>query len=167
MTGRALRVHATNESGWSDLDLDHWAQVVTDTLVGEGVRSGGLDLLFVDAGDMAELNQQHMDQAGPTDVLSFPMDDPAAIDLTPDRFEAPDPVPIHLGDIVVCPQVADEQAPGHCGDLQAELTLLVVHGVLHVLGHDHADPDEAARMIEREHVHMARCGFAHPGPIVP
>ena len=51
-----------------------------------------------------------------------------------------------LGDVVVCPAVAAEQAPTHAGTLDDELALLVVHGVLHVLGHDHAEPDETLTM---------------------
>jgi len=167
MTEHAVLVEVTNQSSWPDLDVDHWAQVVTDTLVGEGVRFGRLDLLFVGTDEMATLNLEHMGKDGPTDVLSFPLDGGFdAIDLNGGTSDVLSPVPTHLGDVVVCPQVAGEQAPDHCGELMAELTLLVVHGVLHVLGHDHAEPDESARMVEREQVHMARCGFAHPGPVV-
>ena len=59
-------------------------------------------------------------------------------------------VPVLLGDVVVCPAVAAEQAAAHAGTVDDELALLVVHGVLHVLGHDHAEADETARMRERE-----------------
>ncbi len=165
MTQVEIQVEASNESAWNDLDLDHWAQIVSDTLAGEGVRFGSLDLIFVDEDRIAELNAEHMGKSGPTDVLSFPMDEPGA---EPDLIESGDgliPVPLHLGDLVICPQVAERQAPDHCGQLEAELTLLVIHGVLHILGHDHAEEVESAAMVAREEVHMARCGFLHPGPV--
>ncbi|MDH3292893.1 MAG: rRNA maturation RNase YbeY [Acidimicrobiia bacterium] len=165
MTASAVRVEVSNESSYTELDLGHWGQVAADTLVGEGVRRGSLDLLFVDAQRMAELNREHMGKTGPTDVLSFPLDDPfESTEATLDGADDLGPLPLHVGDVVVCPTVADEQAPDHCGDFTAELTLLIVHGVLHVLGHDHGEPGESAIMMEREAVHLARCGLTHPGP---
>ena len=98
---------------------------------------------------MATLNAEYMGAEGPTDVLSFPVDDPT---------EVPDGVPVLLGDIVLCPAVADRQAAAHTGDYDTELALLLVHGVLHLLGHDHADPTEEAAMRERERTHLARHG---------
>ena len=68
-----------------------------------------------------------------------------------------------LGDVVVCPAVAAEQAPTHAGTLDDELALLVVHGVLHVLGHDHAEPDETATMRARELELLDRAPLARPG----
>ena len=77
-------------------------------------------------------------------MLSFPLDaDDRAI-------RTDDSVPVLLGDVVICPDVARAQAPAHAGTLDDELALLVVHGVLHVLGHDHAEPDEAATMRSKE-----------------
>ena len=72
-------------------------------------------------------------------------------------------LPLHLGDVIICPAVARDQAPQHSGSEQAELSLLVIHGVLHVLGHDHAKPDEAAAMQARERHHLASLGYEHPG----
>ena len=79
-------------------------------------------------------------------MLSFPLD--ATTCDRRRRCDRPPPtgVPVLLGDVVVCPAVAADQAPTHAGTLDDELALLVVHGVLHVLGHDHAEPDEAALM---------------------
>jgi probable rRNA maturation factor len=94
-----------------------------------------------------------MDGSGPTDVLAFPVDDPA---------EVPVDVPVLLGDVVVCPSVAARQAPEHAGDYHAELALLVVHGVLHLLGDNHADPDQAAAMQTKERGHLARHGVERP-----
>ncbi len=157
-----LSVDASNHSPTGDIDLDRWARVATETLRAEGVERGHLDLIFVDAVEMAELNQSHMGHSGPTDVLSFPLDG-GHVGGKIEGDESPDPLPLLLGDVVICPQVAARQAPDHCGDLDAEFTLLVVHGVLHVLGHDHADPQDRAVMVDRETMHLARYGLAHPG----
>ena len=73
-------------------------------------------------------------------------------------------VPVLLGDVVVCPEVAAAQAPEHAGTLDDELALLVVHGVLHVLGHDHAELDEATTMRERERAHLEAHHWAHSAP---
>ncbi|MEL6986005.1 MAG: rRNA maturation RNase YbeY, partial [Actinomycetota bacterium] len=67
-------------------------------------------------------------------------------------------------DIVICPEVARRQAPEHCGSIEAELALLVIHGVLHILGHDHAEPEETAVMQARERHHLGLLGHRHPGP---
>jgi probable rRNA maturation factor len=89
---------------------------------------------------MATLNQQWMDKQGPTDVLAFPIDElrPGLVDEEPEEGV--------LGDLVLCPSVAERQAAeaGHATD--AEIELLTVHGILHLLGYDHAEPDELAEM---------------------
>ena len=122
------------------IDASRWAALAAHTLGAEGA-SGELTLTFVDADEIASLNEEHMGVPGPTDVLSFPLDslDP------PSTGE-----PILLGDVVICPAVAAQAAPSHAGNLDDELALLVVHGCLHVMGHDHAEPDETALMRERE-----------------
>jgi probable rRNA maturation factor len=122
-----------------DVDVDRWSRLASDVLATEGAR-GELTLTFVDRAEIAALNREHLGHDGPTDVLSFPLDDD---DVQPG-------VPVLLGDVVVCPVVAAEQARSHAGTLDDELALLVVHGVLHVLGHDHADDDDAAVMRARE-----------------
>ena len=106
-------------------------------------------LRFVDAAEMAELNLSHLGHEGPTDVLSFPIDgDPGA---APDPGDdADDPLPWLLGDVVICPSVAAANAPGHAGTYDDELALLVVHGLLHLLGLDHAEVDERLAMQARE-----------------
>ena len=101
-----------------------------------------LTVRLVDADTMAVLNEQWMGQDGPTDVLSFPMDEltPGADDATDDQESG------YLGDIAVCPQVAEQQAPAAGHSTSDELQLLVVHGILHLLGYDHATPDEHREM---------------------
>jgi probable rRNA maturation factor len=126
-----------------DVDVDRWCRLAALVLEDEG-RRGELTLTFVDRDEIAALNAEHMGKDGPTDVLSFPLDA-----LDDDESDGAD-VPVLLGDVVVCPAVAREQAPDHAGSLDDELALLVVHGVLHVVGHDHVDPEETAAMRGRE-----------------
>lgn len=96
-----------------------------------------LSLLLVDVDAMAALNERHMDKPGPTDVLAFPMDEPG---------ESPLAGPAILGDVVLCPDVAAEQGPRYGRSVQDELRLLTVHGILHLLGMDHADPQTEREM---------------------
>jgi probable rRNA maturation factor len=126
----------SGESG--RFDLEQWRQLALSVLASEGAV-GELTLTFVDRSDIAELNSQYMGKTGATDVLSFPMND-----------EPTEGVPALLGDIVVSPAVALDQCGEHAGTLDDELALLVVHGVLHVLGHDHAEVDETVAMRGRE-----------------
>jgi probable rRNA maturation factor len=141
------------------VEVDRWVRLAHDVLLAEGVEGESeLSLLFVDEAAMAELNQQFMEKSGPTDVLAFPIDDsgpigrwPDAGTTGPDRAEPEgEDLPLLLGDVVVCPSVAARQAPEHAGTFEDEVALLVVHGVLHVLGHDHAGDEEAERMQARE-----------------
>lgn len=99
-----------------------------------------LAILLVDEGAMEALHVQWMDEPGPTDVLSFPMDE-----LRPGTEEAPTS-PGLLGDIVLCPQVAENQAVAAGHSTEDELVLLTTHGLLHLLGYDHAEPDEEREM---------------------
>ncbi len=98
-----------------------------------------LSILLLDRAAMAELNAQHMGENGPTDVLAFPMDRPG---------ETVAGEPAILGDVVLCPVVAAEQAREHGHPVEDELDLLLVHGILHVLGHDHAEAEERRLMVD-------------------
>ena len=101
-----------------------------------------LSILLVDSGAMEQLHIQWMDEPGPTDVLSFPMDE-----LRPARAEDDnEPTPGLLGDIVLCPEVAEKQAVAAGHPTAAELELLTTHGILHLLGYDHAEPEEHEEM---------------------
>lgn len=148
------RVVAVDEQSDVDVDLDRWARFAAAVLDAEGVDpSLELTLSFVTGDTIAELKEQHLDGDGsPTDVLAFPIDD----EPTPG-------LPGLLGDVVVCPAVAAAQAEvnrgmrsTHDGTLDAELALLVVHGVLHLLGHDHTGTDDTAAMRAREEGHLSR-----------
>ncbi len=105
-----------------------------------------LGIVLVDEAAMEQLHVQWMDEPGPTDVLSFPMDE-----LRPGTNDAMTPAGL-LGDIVLCPQVAIGQAESAGHELIDELLLLTCHGLLHLLGFDHADPQEEKEMfgIQRE-----------------
>jgi probable rRNA maturation factor len=108
---------------------------------------------------MAELNKRFRDTEGATDVLAFPIDEDAI-----ERGRSPDSggpgpglsesdppeLPLVIGDVVVCPRVAERNAPDHEGTYDDELALLVVHGILHLLGMDHEDDGEAKLMERRE-----------------
>ena len=101
-----------------------------------------LSILLVDTAAMEQLHIQWMDEPGPTDVLSFPMDE-----LRPARAEDDnEPVPGLLGDVVLCPEVAERQAKDAGHATAEELRLLTTHGILHLLGYDHAEPEEEAEM---------------------
>src|SRR3546814_2891986 len=97
-------------------------------------------IVLVDEGAMEALHGQWMDEPGPSDVLSFPMDE-----LRPGTEDAPTPAGL-LGDIVLCPQVAETQAVAAKHSTQDELILLTTHGLLHLLGFDHAEPEEEREM---------------------
>jgi probable rRNA maturation factor len=140
------------------LDLDRWMQLARDVLVDEGIGIGELTLLFVDEQTIADLHDVHMGDAAPTDVLSFPLDAESAMGASIDE------VPLLLGDVVVCPAVASRNAHDHAGTVNDELALLVVHGVLHILGHDHAEPEEEKRMQSRERELLERHHWRGPVP---
>lgn len=156
-TEQTVTVVGADEQAAVDVDVDRWSRLAQRVLEAEG-RRGELTLTFVERDEIAALNAEHMGVTGPTDVLSFPLDADPATD-TPSAD-----VPVLLGDVVVCPAVAAEQAPAHAGTLDDELALLVVHGVLHVLGHDHAEPAETATMRARELAHLERFHWGGPAP---
>ena len=101
-----------------------------------------LCIRLIDEGAMEALHVQWMDLPGPTDVMSFPMDE-----LTPGRA-GEEPEPGMLGDVVLCPTVAAEQAARAGHALEEEVLLLTVHGILHLLGYDHGEPEEEQEMFE-------------------
>ena len=157
-----VHVVVSDEQDTVAVDASRWATLAHDVLVAEG-RRGELTLTFVDVDEITDLNREHMGVDGPTDVLSFPLDadDPAH---DPDASAAAG-IPVLLGDVVVCPAVAAANAPTHAGTLDDELALLVVHGVLHVLGHDHAEPEETTRMRAAELDHLRRLHWRGPAPV--
>ena len=137
-----MSIDVLNET---EFDIDELELVACSRYVlGEMRVHPGADLCLrlVDEEAMTTLHVQWMDLPGPTDVMSFPMDE-----LTPGR-EGEEPQEGILGDIVLCPSVAQAQAneAGHA--LEEELLLLTTHGILHLLGFDHAEPEEEKEMFE-------------------
>jgi probable rRNA maturation factor len=153
-------VFAADEQAAAAVELDALTRLAEGVLREEGVRGASeLALYFVDEPTIADLNERFLGGTGPTDVLAFPIDDempdagraPDAGSNGPDRPPIePSEVPLLLGDVLICPVVAERNAVEHGRPLRDELALLVVHGTLHVLGMDHADDAEASVMQARE-----------------
>lgn len=141
-----MTVEVVNESG---VPVDENALAGLSRHVLDGMRVhplAELSVLLVDEAAMTELHEKWMDEPGPTDVLSFPMDELRPGHLPGGADEDDEADPALLGDVVLCPAVAERQArdAGHStGD---ELELLCAHGILHLLGFDHAEPDEHKEM---------------------
>jgi probable rRNA maturation factor len=153
-------VFAADEQNGAAVELDALSKLAEGVLREEGVRGAcELALYFVDEPTIADLNERFLGGTGPTDVLAFPIDDdmpeagrsPDAGSAGPDRPPLePSEVPLLLGDVLVCPVVAERNAAEHERTLRDELALLVVHGTLHVLGMDHAEEEETKVMQARE-----------------
>ncbi|MGH8962719.1 MAG: rRNA maturation RNase YbeY [Jatrophihabitantaceae bacterium] len=147
-----MSIEVNNESG-AEVDeavLGRLGRFVLDAM---GVNPlAELSVVLLDPEAMAALHVQWMDLPGPTDVMAFPMDgadgpearfDPTAPPGTDERAGE-----TMLGDVVLCPAVAADQASSAGHTIEAELHLLCAHGILHLLGYDHGDPDEEREMFE-------------------
>ncbi len=137
-----MTIEVANESGLdvSETELVSVARFVIAKM--QVNPAAELSMVLLDTAAMADLHMRWMDLPGPTDVMSFPMDE-----LEPGgRPDAPEPGPTMLGDIVLCPEFAAEQAAAAGHSLGHELALLTIHGVLHLLGYDHGEPDEEREM---------------------
>lgn len=135
-----MSIEINNESN-HEVDEDRILRLATHVLDRLFIHpDADLNIVFVDVGPMEELHVQWMNEPGPTDVLSFPMDE-----LRPGSIERMTPAGL-LGDVVVCPQVAAAQAAEHGVTPIEEMMLLVTHGTLHLLGFDHAEPEEHREM---------------------
>jgi len=135
-----MSIEVLDESG-HDLDIRHLASL--SRFVMDRMRVHPLAELCIKAVDeetIAGLNEQWMDKEGPTDVLAFPMDE-----LRPGLVNE-DPEEGVLGDLVLCPAVAERQGETAGHGTLAEVELLTVHGILHLLGYDHAEPEEHQEM---------------------
>ncbi|MCM2419312.1 rRNA maturation RNase YbeY [Streptomyces sp. SID13666] len=137
-----MAIDVNNESGW---EMDEQAVLDIARYALQRMRIhplAELSVIVVDAAAMEQLHIQWMDLPGPTDVMSFPMDE-----LRPGKDDEEPPQGL-LGDIVLCPEVAKKQ--GEEAETQhsmdEELQLLTVHGVLHLLGYDHEEADQKAEM---------------------
>lgn len=135
-----MSIEVLDESG-HDLDVRHLADL--SRFVMDRMRVHPLAELCIKAVDeptIAELNEQWMDKEGPTDVLAFPMDElrPGLVDEEPEEGV--------LGDLVLCPAIAVRQGETAGHGTLAEIELLTTHGILHLLGYDHAEPEEHREM---------------------
>jgi probable rRNA maturation factor len=135
-----MSVEVLNESGL-DLDLAEFAKLARFTMGRMRVHpEAELCLRLVDEATITEYNQRWMGKEGATDVLSFPMDE-----LRPARDGEVEQEGI-LGDMLLCPQYAIAQAPSFNRSPEDEMRLLTIHGILHLLGYDHAEPEEEREM---------------------
>lgn len=116
-------------------------------------------LMLVTDDAMTEYNRRFMDRTGPTDVLAFPLEklEPG---VAPER--RPNDPPIMLGDVIVAPSYVARQADQHGSEFSDELALMVVHGMLHLMGWEHADDSQAEQMESRERVLLAKMGVSRP-----
>jgi probable rRNA maturation factor len=161
----AVEVFAADEQNDQPVDTLRWVHLAEAVLQEEGLSGDAeLSVLFVDEPAIAELNSRFLGKDGPTDVLAFPIDEePVESGRSPDSGgtgpgmpSEPEDIPVLLGDIVICPAVAFRNAPEHAGNYDDEVALLVVHGLLHLMGMDHQEDDEAEEMEAKERELLSR-----------
>ncbi|MDQ1562654.1 MAG: putative rRNA maturation factor [Actinomycetota bacterium] len=134
-----MSIEVANESG-VDVDEARLASIARFVLAAQKVHPlAELSILLMDEPSMESLHVKWMDEPGPTDVMAFPMDD---LDVSRGPGDDADAAPTLLGDVVICPQFAAAQASKAGHSLEDELAVLCTHGVLHLLGYDHADPED-------------------------
>lgn len=133
-----------------EIDRGHFRSVVRAVLDGEGVKDAEISLAFVDNATIHRLNKRFLDHDEPTDVLSFPLSEPRSRKLQ--------------GELVIGAEVALAQATERGHDVKAELTLYVIHGLLHLCGHDDHDEGSATKMRQRERHYLAQLGQPDVAP---
>jgi probable rRNA maturation factor len=151
-----MSIEVANESG---APIDEYAivQLARHVLDRMGIHpQAELAITLVGVDSMSALHEQWMGEPGPTDVLAFPMDE-----MRPPRDDE-EPDPGLLGDVVLCPAVAATQAVEHHRTMEQELDLLCTHGILHLLGYDHAEPEEQREMFRLQDSLLA--GWHRPEP---
>jgi probable rRNA maturation factor len=167
-----MSVFLANEQADYRVDEPALARLARLVMDAEGVEESEVSMLLVDRSVMTDLNERYMGEDRPTDVLAFPIDGPSPASGPPDGPVGPrgfasdrlagaddddldladeedDDAPWLLGDVVLCPAYAAEQARQAGQSLEAELELLTVHGILHLCGFDHAEPQEEQVMRTR------------------
>ena len=169
----SLDIFAADEQADHPVAVARWSSLARSVLEERGVRGEAeVSLLFVDEVAIAALNERFLDKSGPTDVLSFPIEDeidrsgrsPDEGGTGPASIEAPTGRHLLLGDVVICPAVAATNAVEHGVTFDDEIALLVVHGILHLLGMDHVVDEEAERMERREQQLLDRF-YRSPPPL--
>lgn len=150
-----MTVEISNESE-VEVELDVYRQLAGYVIESMKLHPAvDVGVVFVDEAPMTELHVRWLDEPGPTDVLSFPMDE-----LRPGSDELPSPEGV-LGDVVICPQVAKRQAVAAGHSTQDEMLLLLTHGMLHLMGYDHAEPDEEKEMFDLQRELLTGFAEAH------
>ncbi|MHB1987820.1 MAG: rRNA maturation RNase YbeY [Acidimicrobiales bacterium] len=157
----SIQVFVADEQSDRPVDPGRWGDLAERVLADRGIAGPAeLNILFVDAPTIASLNGRFLHKSGPTDVLSFPIEDELGAPPPPPPGPEPeltgpgrdgtapsyDTAPVMIGDIVICPAVAWRNAPEHAGSYDDEIALLVVHGILHLLGMDHEEQGQAEAM---------------------
>jgi len=153
-----VSIEVLNESD-TDVDVDHLAKLARFVMDRMRVHAlAELCIKLVDEATIAELNEQWMGKEGPTDVLAFPMDElrPGLLDEEPEEGV--------LGDLMIAPAIAEKQGEGAGHGTVAEIELLTTHGILHLLGYDHAEPDEHREMFGLQADILAEWGSTAKAP---
>jgi probable rRNA maturation factor len=139
------------------LQLRHLAELV---LTEEGYPDETeVTVLLVSDDEMASYNERFLDRAGPTDVLAFPVEE-LLPGVVPDHD--PNGPPLAIGDVIIAPAYVGRQAEEHGNGFSDEMALMVAHGILHLLGYDHVDDDDAELMERRETELLGMVGVARP-----
>lgn len=146
-----IRVSVASPQDMVAIDRARMRQTVLDVLQGEDVHEAEISLAFVDNPTMRQLNQRYLQHDEPTDVLSFPLGEPNA--------------PRLAGELVIGAEVAKVQAETCGHPVQAELTLYVIHGLLHLCGYDDKTPAGAAAMHQRERHYLQHLGLPDIAPV--
>ena len=142
-----IQFASTSQDTPSDSDIDDW---ICQTLHYAGQDNAEITVRIVDEAEIASLNNTYRNQNSVTDVLAFPYNLPAAVDLN------------LLGDVIVCANVVNQQAVELNASVRAHWARIIAHGVLHLCGFDHEQPDEAREMEGAERVILQKLGFEHP-----
>jgi probable rRNA maturation factor len=132
------------------IDRRFMREVVRAVLEGERIGEAEISLAFVDNPTIHQLNRRYLQHDEPTDVLSFPLSEPGSRKLA--------------GELVIGTEVALTQAQQRGHDVQAELALYVIHGLLHLCGHDDHDEQDAAKMRQRERHYLQQLGLPDISP---
>ena len=145
-----MSVFVANESG-TPVDEESLVALARHVLDQMGIAPmAELSILLVDVGAMEQLHVRWMNEPGPTDVLAFPMDELEGTRMSSHPGDDDPPEPALLGDVVLCPEVARRQAATAGHSMEDELHLLCTHGVLHLLGFDHGEPEEEQAMFREQ-----------------
>jgi probable rRNA maturation factor len=139
----------TNPNIKTEFDLDLLERAALTTLTNQEAQ-GDITIVLTDDAQLQQLNRDFLGSDAPTDVLSFP-----ALETDPETGRR------YLGDILISVPRADDQAGAAGHALEEEVRLLIVHGTLHLLGHDHADADDKTKMWAAQAEVLARIGLSH------